>query len=193
MQKALLDGGAEAPDEARVRAGVLQALAHVRQHRLRLRQVRHDVEELAHADAAHRLVHIVLQALGPRAERPILYRHATCIDCMHPVKRAVGPCQQWGPNIRLTYPNVLQVSAPSLDRRACILTPGLPCSRCALQHAVTLCDGVFVSDSRTGYVSALLSRLLVTWPSTTCARPCTVRLTLPAVTSASTGIGSAPR
>ena len=74
VQEALLDGGAEALDEARVRAGVLQALAHVRQSRLRLRQVRHDVEELAHADATHRLVHVVLQALRPRAERPLLQR-----------------------------------------------------------------------------------------------------------------------
>ena len=43
-----------------VGAGVLQALAHVRQGGLRLRQVRHNVEELAHADAPHRLIHIVL-------------------------------------------------------------------------------------------------------------------------------------
>ena len=79
MQKALLDGGAEALDETCVRAGVLQAFAHVRQRRLRLGQVRDDVEELTHSDGAHSLIHIVLQALGPCAERPLLSRNALSI------------------------------------------------------------------------------------------------------------------
>ena len=65
MQKALADGSAKALDEARVRVGVLEAAPHVRQRRQGLWQADHDVEELADAQGAHRLVHIVLQPLRP--------------------------------------------------------------------------------------------------------------------------------
>ena len=75
MQEALADGSAKALDEARMRVGVLEAAPHIRQGRQGLRQADHDVEELADAHGAHRLVHIVLQPLGPGAERPVLCMH----------------------------------------------------------------------------------------------------------------------
>ena len=81
MQEAPADGRAKALDEAGMRAGVLEATPHICQRRHGLRQADHDVEELADAQAAHCLVDIVLQPLGPGAERLVL--------CMHKALRHV--------------------------------------------------------------------------------------------------------
>ena len=83
MQEALGDGRAEALDEARVRVGVQEAAPHVRQRRQRLRQADHDVKELADAQGAHGLVHVVLQPLGPGAERPVLRMRKTLLRSRH--------------------------------------------------------------------------------------------------------------
>lgn len=67
VQEPLVDRGPEAPDETGVGVGVLEALAEVCQRGQRVWVLGHHVEELADADAAHSLVHIVLQPLGPGA------------------------------------------------------------------------------------------------------------------------------
>ncbi len=56
---------------------MLQALSHICQGWLRLGKVRHNIKELADADATHRLIHIVLQALGPVSERFLLHDHSS--------------------------------------------------------------------------------------------------------------------
>ena len=77
MQQAPADGSAKALDEARMRVGVLEAPPHICQRGHGVRQADDNVEELADTQAAHCLVHIVLQPLGPGAERFVLCMHRT--------------------------------------------------------------------------------------------------------------------